>query len=193
MAKKWYKKRISTKWRIAIIGFLLLSVALLIPVVKNSQNINSDAATNIYSCNNTGGSCMLRGICRGERPYYDEDTRSNSLCRTRFHNNSYVCCTPKIATPTSNPKNSPTPMPNYSLLNKYCLMSDKKPIDVYVYCKKDVYYATTAYVNRNRAECDRRGIPVKVVVSDRQVKNGEIINGHRVIQWAYISSNCPAH
>jgi len=96
MAKKknkWHKKHISTKWGIAIIGFLLVAVALLIPALKNSQLFQSNALTNSYSCNNSGGSCMPRGICSGERPYYDIDQKNSGKCRTRF-GNSYTCCSP---------------------------------------------------------------------------------------------------
>jgi len=93
MAKKknkWHKKHISTKWGIAIIGFLLVSIALLIPVIKNSQSTQSDALA-ISSCVKSGGSCMLRNICRGEKPYYKEEGINGCKYTPQKPN---VCCVP---------------------------------------------------------------------------------------------------
>lgn len=43
MAKDWHKKHISTKWGIAILGFLLLAGILLVTVLQQSQIFQSDA------------------------------------------------------------------------------------------------------------------------------------------------------
>jgi hypothetical protein len=55
MARTWHNKHISTSWGIAILGFLVISLALLIPVLNQYQDIRSNAmymsgGTGKYSC-----------------------------------------------------------------------------------------------------------------------------------------------
>ena len=55
MASNWHNKHISTKWGIALFGWLLVSIALLIPLLGQEQDNRSNA---MYR--NEGGSYPTR-------------------------------------------------------------------------------------------------------------------------------------
>lgn len=83
---------------------------------------------------------------------------------------------------TSSPKT-----PEYATyLQEFCAQPDRQPIDIYVWNRANVLSATT-YENANDQECKQRGIPVRVVISNRDVSTGDVVNGHRVIRYNFIT------
>ncbi len=63
MVKSWHNRHISTKWGIAIIGFMLLSIVLLIPILGQNQDPRSNAMMKSES-NSVSQSCSsIGGVC----------------------------------------------------------------------------------------------------------------------------------
>lgn len=76
LTKGWHNKHISTKWGVSILGLLVFSLLLLIPVLQKSQNIQSEAAYNrsdpqrVVDCLNSNRNINVsqstrNRICRG--------------------------------------------------------------------------------------------------------------------------------
>ncbi len=99
----WHKTHIPTQWGIAIIGWLLVSVILLIPVLGQNQDVRSHASTpspavgvgaKCYTPHGTGSCKDIRSqVCGGGRYY-------KGYCPGA----SYVqCCVVKNIPPTVPP------------------------------------------------------------------------------------------
>jgi len=97
-AKKLHKRKTKkswlTKWKLAILGFFVVTIALLIPILKEHQNVLGLAKTS-SSCTAAGGICAASGFCK--------DPSANGYKSVGVKNCDYkkrqVCCVP-VATPT---------------------------------------------------------------------------------------------
>ena len=78
MAKSWHKKHISTKWGIAIIGFLLLSVILTVFVLSKSQDLRSNAMVK-----KTDISCVMKNGQSGHCIAVSSNCRTYSTRKTK--------------------------------------------------------------------------------------------------------------
>jgi hypothetical protein len=88
MAKGWHNTHISTKWGVVIIGFLLISVIILIPVLGQSQDprshasvLRSESAT--QSMGTTGKESMGKAP-RGEESMGARPTPTPIKCRGKY-------------------------------------------------------------------------------------------------------------
>lgn len=96
MAKAWHKKHIPTQWGVAILGFLVVSTALLIPYLNQVQSLRSDAATPV-GYGRAGTCANLAYSVKGQKVSAKCQFTSSPCAGAYVNNycgggNDYKCC-----------------------------------------------------------------------------------------------------
>lgn len=98
MAKSWHQKHISTKWGIAIIIFLLVSLGLLVSILNQSQDARSRATgnDNYIGCTVNGSNGQRPGRCVGlDLPHSPNNSCDPSRSSLYLYNDQVIKCPQK--------------------------------------------------------------------------------------------------